>query len=58
MINGRWIAVVMPNLGNWLRNGLIWVLLCFGIGSLWGTSNAPEGLHGLISGPFTPEHAA
>ena len=42
MINGRWIAVVMLNLRNLLRNGLIWVLLCFGIGSLWGTWNATQ----------------
>ena len=28
---------------NLRRNGLIWVLLCFGVGSLWGTWNAARG---------------
>ncbi len=43
MINGRWIAAVMLNMGNLRRNGLIWVLLCIGVGSLWGTWNAARG---------------
>lgn len=61
MMNGKRTEVAMPNLGNLRRKGLIWVLLCFATGSLWGTWNAVRGsawidFRGLYCGTRTLIH--
>lgn len=40
---GKRIGVAMLSMERLRRNGLIWVLLCMGVGSLWGTWNAVRG---------------